>query len=230
MFISRSMTRKVVTVHPDATLAKAEALMQKKHIRHLPVVDAENRLVGIVTDRDLRSAMPSCLCTPEEGTSGLRRFQETRVGEVMTKNPATLSVAHTVQDALLLIQKLKVGALPVVDEAGRILGIVSVRDLLQSFITVMGIGEPGALLCVVVDNQRGQMKRIVDILTDEKVSIGSILVARHWDKEKRAVFPYVHTINVAGLKKRLTQEGFTLADPVSWYLENLARTPSRRKS
>ncbi|MBU2490946.1 MAG: CBS and ACT domain-containing protein [Proteobacteria bacterium] len=227
MFISRSMTRKVVTVGLGATLAEAEALMQEKRIRHLPVVDNGNRLVGIVTDRDLRSAMPSCLCTPEEGNAGLSRFRDTRVEEVMSRNLVTLSVANTVQDALLLIQKRRVGALPVVDENGCILGIVSVRDLLQSFINVMGIGEPGSLLCIVAEHRLGEIKKIVDILTEENVSIGSILVSRHWDREKRAVFPYVHTINVAGLKKRLSKAGFTLVDPVSWYMENLARIPGK---
>ncbi|MBW1990461.1 MAG: CBS domain-containing protein [Deltaproteobacteria bacterium] len=223
MFVSRSMSENVITISPRSTLAEAESLMAKHRIRHLPVVGEDGRLTGIITDRDLRSAMPSSLCEPEEVSQALEKCRNTAVERVMTKNVVTLSVSHTVQDALLLIQSHKVGALPVVDEDNRLLGIVSVRDLLASFISVMGIGDPGALLCILAEHKMGEIKKIVDILTEENVFIGSILVSRHWEGDKRAVFPYVHTINVAGVKKRLSAAGFTLVDPTTWYMENLGR-------
>jgi acetoin utilization protein AcuB len=130
---------------------------------------------------------------------------------------------YTIQDALLLIQQLKVGALPVVDDQGRLTGIVSVRDLLQAFINVLGIGEPGILLCILADDKVGEMKRIVDAITEENISVGSILVARYWDKNKRAVFPYLITNNVARIKKKLQEMGFTLLDPMEWYLDQLPK-------
>ena len=61
MFVSKSMSKKVISIRPDADIFEAQDLMEKNKIRHLPVVEPDNRLIGIVTDRDIRSAMPSSL-------------------------------------------------------------------------------------------------------------------------------------------------------------------------
>jgi acetoin utilization protein AcuB len=147
-----------------------------------------------------------------------------QVKDIMTKNPATISLSYTIQDALLLIQKLRVGALPVVDEQGQLKGIISVRDLLRAFINVLGIGEPGTLLCILVEEKVGQLKKIVDAITEENVSFGSVLVARYWDEHKRAVFPYLLTQNVAHIKRKLEKMDFELLDPMEWYLDQLPKT------
>jgi acetoin utilization protein AcuB len=120
-----------------------------------------------------------------------------------------------------MIQNAKVGALPVVDEDKQLKGIISVRDLLRAFINVLGIGQPGTLLCILVEEKVGQLKRIVDAITEENISFGSVLVARYWDKDKRAVFTYLLTQNVAHVKKKLQNLGFTLLDPMEWYLDQL---------
>jgi len=77
----------------------------------------------------------------------------------MNPDPITISPSFTLQDALLLLQKTKVGVLPVVNENGILKGIIGVRDLIQAFINVLGIGEPGMLLGIVVEEQIGKMKR-----------------------------------------------------------------------
>ena len=141
----------------------------------------------------------------------------------MTKDPITISPAYTIQDALLVIQDARVGALPVVKEDGTLTGIISVRDLLRAFINVLGIGEPGTLLCILVEGKVGQLKKIVDAITEENISFGSVLVARYWEKDKRAVFRYLLTLNVAHIKEKLQSLGFTLLDPMEWYLDQLPK-------
>jgi len=228
MFVSRSMTQKVITVAPTASLLEARELMQQHKIRHLPVVEAGNRLVGIVTDRDIRSALPLDMIKikedPRAEDARVREgFAHLKVAEVMTKDPITISPSHTLEDALLLIQRMRVGAFPVVDQDGKLTGILSVRDLLRAFINVLGIGQPGTLLCILVEDKQGQMKRIVDAITEERISFGSILVARYWEKDKRAVFPYLLTNNVVRVKKKLRDLGYTLLDPMEWYLDQLPK-------
>jgi acetoin utilization protein AcuB len=139
----------------------------------------------------------------------------------MTKKVVTVRPSHTIEDVLLLIQFTRVGALPVVDDDGHVKGIIGVRDLIRTFINVLGIEEPGTLLCVLVEDKFGTMKRIVDAITEEGISFGSILVARYWDKGKRAVFPYLLTQNVGRVKKKLKGLGFTLLDPMEWYIDQL---------
>ena len=195
--------------------------MAAHRIRHLPAVDKDRRLIGMITDRDIRSAMPSAYLQTGDGPAVLSSL---RVKDVMTRDPVVVSPQHTLQDALLLMQKTRVGAFPVVDENRILKGIISIRDLMRAFINVLGIGEPGTLLCILVEEKVGQMKKIVDAVTEENISFGSILVARYWDEGKRAVFPYLLTQDVAGVKKKLEKLGLELLDPMEWYLDQLPKT------
>jgi len=221
MFVSRSMTRKVITVDQEACILDAQELMAKNQVRHLPIIDNNRVLIGIITDRDIRSALPYRFF--EAPQSEREKICALKVKEIMTKNPISISPTYTIQDALLLIQNSKVGALPVVDDNKRLTGIISVRDLLRAFINVLGIGEPGTLLCILVEEKVGQLKKIVDAITEENISFGSILVARYWDKNKRAVFTYLLTLNVAHVKKKLQNMGFTLLNPMEWYIDQLPK-------
>lgn len=227
MFVSRSMTRKVITVNPETTIFEAQELMAKHNIRHLPVVDGANRLVGIVTDRDLRSALPYRFFKEGINSADKEGFQNLKVKDIMTRKVISIPPSYTIQDALLVVQNSKVGALPVVDDEGHLRGILSVRDLLRAFINVLGIGQPGTLLCILVEEKVGQLKKIVDAITEMGVSFGSVLVARYWDEKKRAVFPYLLTQNVAQVKKKLTAMGYELVDPMQWYIDQL---PDRDRS
>ena len=146
-----------------------------------------------------------------------------KVKDCMTPDPVTLMPTHTIQDALLLIQQKRFGAFPVVDENGRLMGIISVRDLLRAFINVMGIGEPGTLLGIIVEERVGQLQIIVNAVTEENISFGSVLVARTWEAGKRAVFLYLLTQNVGRVKRKLTQLGFALIDPMQWVMEQSPR-------
>jgi acetoin utilization protein AcuB len=226
MFISTSMTSKVITIGPEDSIIHANDLMAENRIRHLPVIDGDNMILGIVSDRDIRSAMPGGISQESDCKEECERFSKLQVKNIMTINPLTVTSFHTIQDALLMIQKAKVGAFPVVDDRNRLVGIISVRDLLRSFINVLGIGEPGTLLCILVEEKIGQMKKIVDAITEENISFGSILVARYWDEGKRAVFPYLLTQNVSKIKKKLVTLGYTLLDPMDWYLDKLPKHES----
>lgn len=226
MLINRSMTHHVVTIDQESDILKAQALMAEHQIRHLPVVREDQTLIGMVTDRDVRSAMPSELfsvtATPEQRDAARQRVATLKIADVMATDLIKVSPLDTIQDALLLIQRTKVGALPVVDNKNRVKGIISVRDLLRAFINVLGIGEPGVLLGILVEEKIGQMKKIVDAITEENVSFGSILVGRYWEKNKRAVFPYLLTQNVRDIKRKLKEMGYTLLDPLEWVVDEIA--------
>jgi acetoin utilization protein AcuB len=221
------MTQKVVTINKDANILEAKELMEQYQIRHIPVVEPDGLLIGMITDRDLRSALPSTFYKKDKKTIKKAATSSIKVKEIMTQNLVTLSPMDTLQDALLLMQKTLVGALPVVDEKDKLKGIISVRDLLRAFINVLGIGTPGTLLCILVEEKLGQLKKIVDIITEEKVSFGSVLVARHWEEGKRAVFPYLLTNNVVNVKKKLKEKGYTLLEPMEWYLDQLPKAESK---
>ena len=228
MFVTKAMTRKVITVRPEDNLLDTRELMKTHKIHHIPVVEEGDRLVGIISDRDVRSAMPSSLYY-ESGSERERvKLEKFKVRDVMTKNVITLSLRDTIQDALLLLLKYDVGALPVVHGDGRLVGILAVRDLLRALVSVLGIGQPGSLLCLLVEDKLGETKKIVDIIFEEKIPIGSLLVARHWEPGKRAVFPYLMSINVGPLKRTFQERGYTILDPEEWYLEDVGRSKDER--
>jgi acetoin utilization protein AcuB len=223
MFVGKSMTKKVISIGKEIGIFEAHEKMVKHNIRHLPVVEDDNALIGIVTDRDIRSALPYELFKRDDFEKEKKKFTDLKVKDIMSKDPFTISPLNTIEDALLLVQEKRVGAFPVVDEQGKLKGILSVRDLLRTFTNVLGFGEPGTLLCLIVEEKIGQLKKIVDVITEEKVSFGSVLVARYWEEGKRAVFPYLLTQNVAPVKRKLEKLGYKLLDPMEWYIDQLPK-------
>jgi acetoin utilization protein AcuB len=221
MFIDQSMSKNVITIKPEAGILEAKEKLEKHHIHSLPVVEGDDILIGIVTDRDIRSALPSGLLSDQDKESEKERLAYLKIKDIMTENPVTVSPSQTLEDALLLMQKVRVGAFPVVDQKGKVVGIIAHRDLMRAFINVLGIEQPGTLLCILAEDKLGTMKKIVDAISEERIPFGSILVARHWEEGKRAVFPYLLTNNVTAVKRRLKALGFTLINPMEWYLDQL---------
>jgi acetoin utilization protein AcuB len=216
MYIRKTMTAQVITIDQYADILEARALMVANRFRHLPVVGENDNLAGIITDRDVRSALSLERYNAPQETDPSNGISGIVVADVMTRDPVTIALDSTIQDALLLIRDHGVGAFPVVDETGKLRGILSDSDLLRAFINVLGINEPGVLLGIQVNEEMREMQKIVDALIAEGISFGSILVARHWKKGKRAVFPYLLSQNIAALKSRLTRLGFDLLDPADW--------------
>ncbi|HAA02391.1 MAG TPA: CBS domain-containing protein [Syntrophobacteraceae bacterium] len=221
MFIDKSMTRNVVSIGPDASILEARELLNRHHIHQLPVVDRENTVVGIVTDRDILRAMPSGLLNEAEAQREQERLAQLSIEDIMSREVITVSPMHTLEDALLLMERTPVGAFPVVDQRGKLQGIISIRDLMRAFINVLGLHEPGTLLCILAEDKLGTMKRIVDAISEERIPFGSVLVARHWEEGKRAVFPYLLSSNVAHVKRKLEKLGFQVLNPMDWYLDRL---------
>ncbi|MGW8188166.1 MAG: CBS domain-containing protein, partial [Desulfobacterales bacterium] len=90
MFVSRSMTQKVITTVPEASVFDAYEKMSQHRIRHLPVIDADGRLIGIVTDRDIRSALPYSMIKDPVRTAETEKVKDLKVMDIMTTDPKTI--------------------------------------------------------------------------------------------------------------------------------------------
>lgn len=132
--VSAVMTTTVVTVTPETSIGDAFALMRDGHFRQLPVVD-EDRLVGIVTDRDLRQATDSPLVLREKWYDEFL-LEEIKVKSCMTTNPATVMPDTSILDAVRLLRELKVGGLPVV-RGDVLVGIITLIDVLDYLIRLL---------------------------------------------------------------------------------------------
>ena len=131
MRVRDRMTRSATTIQSDALVGSAVALMRSRHVRHLPVVDHGGRLVGIVTDRDLRQVVfdPAVQARLGRVTEGLRSLT---VQDVMTWGALSVTPDTSVRDAARLMHANKIGALPVVDN-DRVVGILTETDVLRTF-------------------------------------------------------------------------------------------------
>jgi acetoin utilization protein AcuB len=128
--VEEVMSRSVITITPEQTLRDAVEMLRSKHIRHLPVVEGD-RLIGIVTDRDVKRATPSLLSGVERDEYD-RVLDTTKVAQVMTRDPMTVSPETRLRDAVKIFLDRKMGALPVVAN-GLLVGIITQIDMLRVF-------------------------------------------------------------------------------------------------
>lgn len=140
------MTANVNFLRDDARLLDAALLIRRTGNRHVPVVDAEMRVVGIISDRDVSRLAPSRLghITPEEYNS---IFEATPITQAMTRDPISVTPDTPVAEAVNVLYSKRIGALPVVED-GRLAGILSVSDmlgLLNEMLTEKAAGAGGGL-------------------------------------------------------------------------------------
>ncbi len=132
MIIRELMTGAVITAPPSMPIVDARSLMLKERIRHLPVTDVDGRLLGIVTDRDIRLNLPS-KATSLSVWEINHLLAKLTVGEVMTQSVISVGPDRPARDAAQLMVDHQIGALPV-EDTGRLVGIVTETDLLRAFI------------------------------------------------------------------------------------------------
>ena len=219
MFVVRRMQRNIVTVAPDASLYEARELMRGHNVHQLPVTGGNGKLVGILSNRDVREASLSVAllrgATEKEAEDLLRK---TPVEKVMTRKVVTATVDDTLEDTVVLLHDFRVNSLPVVDGQGRVAGIISRTDVLKAFIDVLGVGEVSSRLEVVVPDRPGGLAQIMTIIKGFNVNITSVLTTGAPEEGKRAIFFRVATQNVVPLKQAIREAGFRILDPSSFHL------------
>jgi acetoin utilization protein AcuB len=202
MLVKDIMHRETVTVSPGTSLEEAYRLMQQRRFRHLPVLD-EGRLVGVVTDRDLRQSMS------EAGPGGFP--PEALVRHVMAEHPWTASPLDPVEDAARRMRELKIGCLPVVDD-GKLLGIVTGIDLLDALLRLTGVDKPSSRIEVELEDKPGELSRLAHFFGARNINIHSLLTYPDSPTQLRTVLR-VGTIESRLLADGLRKEGFEVVWP-----------------
>ena len=131
LLVSDLMTEEVHTVHPDHSLIHLADLFDRHDIRHVPVVDEEGDLVGLVSDRDL---LRNVLTDQADVPLSVRQtaLQETLVEAVMTEDVVTLEPNDSARKAARMLVENKFGCVPVT-EGDRLVGIVTQTDFLRLY-------------------------------------------------------------------------------------------------
>jgi acetoin utilization protein AcuB len=211
MLVKKRMTRDPVTVSPADSLADALRLTRTRRIRHLPVVSG-GEVVGIVSDRDVRLAMPSPLTESDDRRVAF--LEQTRIADVMRGEVSTIGPHDTVEDAATLMRRRRIGALPVVDAHGRLLGIITESDVLDAFVEILGPPGQSSRIEVALPDRAGELARAMRIIGEEQgVNICSLMVPPGAAGEQRVAIVQVATIDPRQVIEALEAAGFEVGWP-----------------
>jgi len=215
-FMRERIQRSPVTIHPEASFFEARSLIHDKGIRHLPVVDKENRLVGIVTESDIREAGPSdvAMLSVKELTDLLGTI---KVSELMVPREKVITITPDtlIEEAIQLMHDNKIGCLPVVDE-GKLYGIFTETDALAHLVDIFGFKQKGTRLTVALEDKAGTMVGILEVFKKHNVDVISIVSPSFLVEGKRIAAIRIETEEYEPIVKDLEKAGYPVLSVGKW--------------
>lgn len=169
MLVESIMTENVVTLTQSMSVQDALDISKAHRVRHMPVVQ-DGYLVGLVSDRDLRDAKPSTLESCDD-----QLLRETLVDKIMVKDVHTCHRLDFVEDAAAQMHRHRIGCLPVVSQ-GRLVGIISERDILHTLVEMMGVNAPTSRVEIEVPDRPGMLADIADLLRARRMNTSTVMV------------------------------------------------------
>jgi acetoin utilization protein AcuB len=180
-FMREKIQRNPVTISPDASFFEARNLIHEKGVRHVPVMDKNGKLVGIVTDRDIREAAPSdaTLLSVQELNYLLGKL---KVSAFMTPREKLITITPDtiIEEAVQLMYDHRIGCLPVM-EGDKLYGIFTETDALAHLVDVFGLKMKGTRLSVALEDKPGKMLGILEVMRNHNVNIISIIKTEDYE-------------------------------------------------
>jgi acetoin utilization protein AcuB len=215
-FMREKIQKNPVTIGPDASFFEARNLIHEKGVRHLPVVDKNNVLIGIVTDRDIRKVGPSeaTLLSVQEinyllGKLKVSNFM-TPKEKLITINPDT-----NIEEAVQLMHDNKIGCLPVV-EGEKLYGIFTETDVLDHFVDIFGLKQKGTRLSLALEDKPGSMLGILEVFKKHNIDIISIVTASFMVEGKRVAAIRIRTEDYKDVVADLEKAGYAVLSIGTW--------------
>ena len=202
MKIKEWMVKSPITVTKDHTLQECADLMKEHSIRHLPVVE-NGRLSGLLTENGLRQAFLASM------------FEDLGLGDVMIKEPITARQDMEIEDAAKIIFQNKIGGLPVVDAEARVVGIITVVDLVAAFIEIMGLLQSSSRLDVILGEEPEAFENVSQLIRSHGGEIISVGISGHRLRRKRIYFFRLKKGRVEHIAEALKDAGFEVVSSVA---------------
>ena len=215
-FMREMIQKNPVTVSPDATFFEVRDLIHEKGVRHLPVLDKNNRLVGIVTDRDVREAAPSdaTLLSVQELNYLLGKL---KVSAFMTPKDKLITITPDtiIEEAVQLMQDHKIGCLPVL-EGEKLYGIFTETDALAHLVDIFGLKQKGTRLTILLEDKPGSMFGILEIFKKHNVSVISFVSPSFLVEGKRIAAIRIKAEEYKDIVKNLEDAGYPVLSIGKW--------------
>ncbi len=203
MFVRWRMTPNPIVIDPQTSILDALHIMKEKKVRRLPVV-AHGKLVGIVTEKDLRES-PSLKATSLSIFELNYLLAKTPVSEVMTKDPITVTPDTTIEDAAVIMRDNQISGLPVVED-GKVVGIVTETDIFDMLVKLLGF-RTGARFTLHIENRVGAVADLAGIFKDLGINIISIVAFEEEREEEGNVVVRVDTKDTEKVVSALKSAG-----------------------
>ena len=175
MLVKHWMNKQLITIDANDSMNDAIRLLKKHDIKMLPVMK-QGRLVGIVTDRDLKRSSASD-ATSLEIHELLYLISKIKVKDVMTKNPITVPLDYTIEETAEVLLKHKISGVPVIDHYGSIVGTITQNDIFRTIISLTGVERKGIQFGLEVEDRPGSIKEVSDIIRQYGGRMASILTS-----------------------------------------------------
>jgi len=214
MIVGEVMSKKIYTVKKTDSLKKAQELMVENSIRHLPVVSGSD-LLGIITESDIRAAFIHQGKKSRPKTVALMNPSKIKVAEFMTENPLVVVPETHIEDAALMIYRNKFGALPVI-KRNRLVGIISIIDILGIFINMMGILHSSSRIDVMMDKNPKKFDKVSSIINKENLNIISVgMTPYEKDPRKQVYFFRLDLCDTAKVVSKIEKAGFKVISAIN---------------
>lgn len=202
------MKKDVITLTPNDTLSTAIHLMRESNIRHLPITNKEKKIVGLVTDRDIKSATPVFLESDK-----MHEQLELPLSTIMTTNMITGHPLDFVEEVAGLFKDYKIGCLPILND-GILVGIITETDLLHTLVELTGANKPGSQIEIRVENRPGVLYEVTGIFYKHNVNVHSVLIYPDQNNEHLKILVFrVATMNPLLIIEQLKNEGLNVLWP-----------------
>jgi acetoin utilization protein AcuB len=215
-FMREKIQRNPITISPDASFFEAQNLIHEKGVRHLPVLDKNGKLVGIVTDRDIREAAPSdaTLLSVQELNYLLGKL---KVSAFMTPKEKLITITPDtmIEEAVQLMQDHKIGCLPVLEE-GKLYGIFTETDALDHLVDIFGLKQKGTRLSLAIEDKPGTMLGILEVFKKYNINIISVVTPSFMVEGKRLCAIRIKTEDYTDVVKDLEKAGYDVLSIGKW--------------
>jgi acetoin utilization protein AcuB len=215
-FMREMIRRNPVTISPDASFSEAQSIIRKRGIRHLPVVDHNHKVVGIVTDTDIRETAPS-----DATTLSIHEVEylvhNLKVATFMTPRDKLITITPDtlIEEAVQLMRDHKIGCLPVL-EGENLFGIFTETDALDHLMDIFGLREKGTRLSVAVEDKVGAMLGILEVFKKHDVNVISMVSPSFIIEGKRIVAIRIRTEEYGPIVSDLEGAGYPVLSIGTW--------------
>jgi len=204
MQVQNWMSKDVVTVEEQMPIIDVMQLLEEHDIRHIPVT-REGKLVGMITDRDVKEASPSKAINLK-AQELYYLLAEMKAKDVMRADPIVISPDETMEVAAVKMLEHRVTGIPVVTQAGDLIGIISQGDVFRVLISITGIYQGGVQFAFNLEDRSGTIKEVANVLREEDAQIVSILSCIDTaDEGYRHVFFRIKKIPEEKLKRMIAR-------------------------